>query len=181
AVVASEVRGLAQRSAQAAKEIKSLIADSAKTIEDGSQLVNDNGATLSTVVGNFKRLTTLVTDIANASREQSAGIEQVTQAVSQMDEVTQHNAALVEQATAAAVGLEDQARALVAMVRRFRLSADAVLDEVSPRAAAPSRKAKVATLPTRGSRRSGRTDLGAPLPKIKRAHGSVLNDEWEEF
>ena len=181
AVVAAEVRGLAQRSAQAAKEIKSLIADSAKTIEDGSQLVNDTGATMSTVVGNFKRLTTLVTDIANASREQSAGIEQVTQAVSQMDEVTQHNAALVEQATAAAVGLEDQARALVDMVRRFRLSADAVLDEVQPARTAAARKAKVATLPTRGNRRSGRTDVGAPLPKVKRAHGSFLNDEWEEF
>ncbi|MBT0963555.1 chemotaxis protein [Denitromonas sp. IR12] len=176
AVVATEVRGLAQRSAQAAKEIKTLIADSTKTIEDGVQLVDDTGQTMHHVVGNFERLTTLVTDIANASREQSAGIEQVTQAVSQMDEVTQHNAALVEQATAAAVGLEEQARALVDMVQQFHVSDDMPSAVAGRRA--PARGAKVATLPTRTTRRTG---IGAPLPKVKRARGSTLNDEWEEF
>ena len=178
AVVASEVRGLAQRSAQAAKEIKSLIADSVRTIEDGSQLVNDTGETMTTVVGNFKRLTVLVTDIANASREQSAGIEQVTQAVSQMDEVTQHNAALVEQATAAAVSLEDQARALVEVVHQFQLGAESVAVQPVPSAKHRTHRSKVATLPTRSARR---TQVAAPLPKVKRARGSVLEDEWEEF
>ncbi|TVO69071.1 methyl-accepting chemotaxis protein [Denitromonas ohlonensis] len=178
AVVASEVRGLAQRSAQAAKEIKSLIADSARTIEDGSQLVNDTGETMTTVVGNFKRLTALVTDIANASREQSSGIEQVTGAVSQMDEVTQHNAALVEQAAAAAASLEDQARALVDVVQQFQLGTEAVENAPASVTQGSSRKSKVATLPTRSARR---THVAAPLPKVKRARGSVLEDEWEEF
>ncbi len=181
AVVASEVRGLAQRSAQAAKEIKSLIADSARAIEDGSQLVNDTGETMTTVVGNFKRLTALVTDIANASREQSSGIEQVTHAVGQMDEVTQHNAALVEQAMAAAMSLEDQARSLVDMVQQFQLGGESAAIAPAPASKTVPRKSKVATLPTRGARRTHRTDVAAPLPKVKRARGSVLEDEWEEF
>ena len=125
AVVASEVRNLAQRSAQAAKEIKALIADSVERVDDGAKLVGEAGDAMDAVVSSFQQVTALVTEIAGASREQSSGIEQVTQAVAQMDEVTQQNAALVEEAAAAAESLEDQARALAKAVAMFRIDGGA--------------------------------------------------------
>jgi methyl-accepting chemotaxis protein len=173
AVVASEVRNLAQRSAQAAKEIKSLIADSVDKVDAGGSLVADAGQTMNEVVSNFQRLAALVTDIAAASREQSAGIEQVTRAVGQMDEVTQQNAALVEQAAAAAESLEEQARALVASVAMFQVGEARAAPAVAPRAAA-----KVAALPLRASARSGPAKA---LPKVKRSASAASVDEWEEF
>ncbi len=121
AVVATEVRNLAQRSAAAAREIKSLIAESAEQIQGGAALVNETGSTMDEVLRSFSQLAALVTGISTASREQSLSIQQVTQAVGQMDETTQQNAALVEQAAAAAESLEEQARSLVAAVRRFKL------------------------------------------------------------
>lgn len=122
AVVATEVRNLAQRSATAAKEIKQLIAESVGKVESGAQLVHESGETMDEVVTSFKLVADLVTEISNASREQSSGIGQVTQAVTQMDEVTQQNAALVEEAAAAAESLEEQARALVLAVGMFKLT-----------------------------------------------------------
>ena len=122
AVVATEVRNLAQRSATAAKEIKTLIAESLNKVDGGAKLVQEAGNTMEEVVASFQQVANLVTDIDNASREQSAGIDQVTQAVSQMDEITQQNAALVEQAAAAAESLEEQARGLVEAVATFKLS-----------------------------------------------------------
>ncbi|MDD5249773.1 MAG: methyl-accepting chemotaxis protein [Rhodocyclaceae bacterium] len=124
AVVATEVRNLAQRSATAAKEIKTLIAASVSKVEGGARLVQEAGSTMDGVVTSFQRVAALVTEIANASREQSSGIEQVTQAVGQMDEATQQNAALVEQAAAAAESLEEQASSLVQEVGSFRLVDD---------------------------------------------------------
>jgi methyl-accepting chemotaxis protein len=124
AVVATEVRSLAQRSATAAKEIKSLIAESVDKVESGAKLVEQAGSTMDEVVSSFQQVANLVTEISGASREQSAGIEQVTQAVGQMDEVTQQNAALVEEAAAAAESLEEQAQGLVQAVGLFRLSAN---------------------------------------------------------
>jgi methyl-accepting chemotaxis protein len=121
AVVATEVRNLAQRSAQAAKEIKGLIAESVDKVEGGAKLVDQAGTTMDEVVVSFRQVANLVTEISNASREQSSGIELVTQAVRQMDEVTQQNAALVEQAAAAAESLEDQARGLAQAVGSFKL------------------------------------------------------------
>jgi methyl-accepting chemotaxis protein len=123
AVVATEVRNLAQRSATAAKEIKGLIAESVREVEDGVKLVNQAGSAMDEVVTSFQQVANLVTEISGASREQSSGIEQVTQAVSQMDEVTQQNAALVEEAAAAAESLEEQARGLVQAVGSFKLPA----------------------------------------------------------
>ncbi|WP_162888580.1 methyl-accepting chemotaxis protein [Dechloromonas sp. HYN0024] len=127
AVVASEVRNLAQRSAAAAKEIKGLISDSVDKVEAGSKLVDQAGRTMDEVVSSIRRVAGLMVGISDASREQSAGIEQVSIAVSQMDEVTQQNAALVEQAAAAAESLEEQAGNLALSVAVFRLSGGVVV------------------------------------------------------
>ena len=125
AVVASEVRNLAQRSASAAKEIKTLIADSVDKVDEGSRLVDQAGTTMSQIVDRVKQVTTIMNDINNASREQSAGVNQINQAVMQMDSVTQQNAALVEQAAAAAKSLEDQAHHLSGLVSVFKIHAKA--------------------------------------------------------
>ena len=118
AVVASEVRNLAGRSATAAKEIKVLIQDSVRKVEDGSKLVGQSGETLAQIIAAVKKLSDIVSEIAAASREQSSGIEQVNKAVMQMDEATQQNAALVEQAAAASQAIADQTQALSSMVAR---------------------------------------------------------------
>ena len=137
AVVAAEVRNLAQRSALAAKEIKTLIEDSVGKVDSGAALVRQTGATMTTIVGSFEQVVGLVTEIAAASREQSEGIGQVAKAVGQMDEVTQRNAALVEEAAAAAQSLEDQATSLRRAVGVFRLDAKAAeRDAHTPDAAA---------------------------------------------
>jgi len=122
AVVAGEVRSLAQRSAQAAKEIKALIEDSVSKVGAGSEQVERAGATMQELVDSVKRVTDIMGEIASASQEQSSGIEQVNRAVSQMDTVTQQNAALVEQAAAAAGSLEEQARRLSDAVAVFRVA-----------------------------------------------------------
>ena len=123
AVVASEVRNLAQRSASAAKEIKTLIGDSVEQVEIGSRLVHDAGKTMDEVVTSVRQVADIMQEITAASAEQSAGIEQVNQAVLQMDQVTQQNAALVEEAAAAAESLQDQAQTLTELVGVFRLHA----------------------------------------------------------
>jgi len=121
AVVASEVRSLAQRSAAAAKEIKSLIDDSVEKVGTGSKLVGQAGVTMDEVVASVKRVTDVMGEITAASQEQSTGIEEVNRAITQMDEVTQQNAALVEQAAAAAQSLQDQAGRLATVVGVFKL------------------------------------------------------------
>src|SRR6185437_10447225 len=122
AVVASEVRSLAGRSATAAKEIKELIQDSVRKVEDGSVLVTQSGQTLEKIVASVKKVSDIVAEIAAASREQSSGIEQVNRAVMQMDELTQQNAALVEQATAASQAMAEQVRGLNEMLARYRIA-----------------------------------------------------------
>ena len=121
AVVASEVRNLAQRSAAAAKEIKSLIGDSVEKVEAGSKLVDDAGKTMDEIVRSVQQVAGYMNDITLASQEQSEGIEQVNQAITQMDEVTQQNAALVEQAAAAAEDMQAQATILAQLVSAFKL------------------------------------------------------------
>ena len=123
AVVASEVRNLAQRSAAAAKEIKTLIGDSSAKVEEGSRLVSDAGATMREIVDSIGRVTAIMSGIAMASQEQSAGIEQVNQAIAQMDQVTQQNAALVEEAAAASTSMKEQAQLLAELVSTFRFEA----------------------------------------------------------
>ena len=136
AVVATEVRSLAGRSATAAKEIKELIQDSVKKVEDGSTLVTQSGQTLDQIVISVKKVSDIIAEIAAASREQSAGIEQVNQAVMQMDEMTQQNAALVEQATAASQSMAEQARALTRLMQKY--NADDSYPAAVPRAAEPA-------------------------------------------
>ena len=122
AVVASEVRNLAQRSASAAKEIKSLIVDSVGKIDTGSKLVDEAGDTMEQIVLSVKQVAGIMGQIATASSEQSEGIEQVNQAISRMDQATQQNAALVEQAAAAAASMQEQASNMMQEVSAFRLS-----------------------------------------------------------
>jgi methyl-accepting chemotaxis protein len=121
AVVAGEVRSLAQRSAAAAKEIKTLIDDSVNNVAAGARQVDRAGATMNEIVRSIEHVTTIMADIANASEEQSAGIEQVNSAIVDMDRVTQQNAALVEEAAAAAEAMQEQATRLAEVVSTFKL------------------------------------------------------------
>src|SRR6185295_6896567 len=123
---ASEVRNLAQRSAAAAKEIKSLIEESVQRVESGSHLVAEAGAAMREIVGAVKQVTEIIGTIAAASQEQSGGIDQVNQAMSQIDGVTQQNAALVEEAAAAAASLQDQASQLISAVVAFKIDEDRI-------------------------------------------------------
>jgi len=156
AVVASEVRNLAGRSATAAKEIKTLIEDSVRKVEDGSGLVTQSGRTLGEIVTSVKKVSDIVAEIAAASREQSSGIEQVNRAVVQMDELTQQNAALVEEATAASQSMAGQVQELNDMLARYDLGAESATSQVLQRAPAASASTAVrnASQPTPQKTRS---------------------------
>ena len=137
AVVAGEVRTLAQRSAEAAKEIKALITTSVERVEQGTQLVDKAGATMTDIVSAIRRVTDLMAEISAASQEQSQGVAQVGEAVTQMDQTTQQNAALVEESAAAAGALRKQAQDLVQAVAVFQLPASAQHDQAA-RVVSPS-------------------------------------------
>ncbi|RCS53904.1 methyl-accepting chemotaxis protein [Bremerella cremea] len=126
AVVAGEVRNLAQRSASAAREIKTLIEDSVDKVEVGSNLVNKSGETLEEIVTSVKRVTDIVAEIAAASREQTSGIEQINKAVAQMDQVTQSNASQTEEMSGTAVSLSEQAEQLKVVVSQFNLNRETI-------------------------------------------------------
>ena len=138
AVVASEVRNLAQRSAGAAKEIKTLINDSVEKVEAGNKLVARAGTTMTDVVASIQRVTDIMGEITTASREQEVGIEQINQAITEMDTVTQQNAALVEEAAAATGALEQQAAHLAEVVSVFKLDTGARV--AAPMAQKPQKK-----------------------------------------
>jgi methyl-accepting chemotaxis protein len=163
AVVAAEVRNLAQRSANAAKEIKALISDSVGKVESGSKLVSAAGQTMDEIVVSVRRVTDIMAEISAASQEQSDGIEQVNTAVVQMDKITQQNAALVEEAAAAAKSLEDQTDGLAGMVAAFKLGEKRA---VPPRTAPPP------------------APRSAPGRKLKVVSGSAVqaaDDDWQQF
>ena len=203
AVVASEVRNLAQRSAAAAKEIKTLIGDSVEKVERGSKLVGQAGVTMDEVVASVRRVTDIMSEIANASAEQSAGIEQVNLSIIEMDGMTQQNAALVEEAAAAAQSLQDQAGELARVVSIFKLSEGEQYQVEAP-AAAPAAGTAVAVRPAAAKRPApalkkpaarkpaaaapaaaqdeaqGGAQDRTPAAKPKKA-ATVASDEWEEF
>ncbi|WMY76162.1 methyl-accepting chemotaxis protein II [Buttiauxella selenatireducens] len=158
AVVAGEVRNLAQRSAQAAKEIKLLIEDSVSRVDTGSVLVESAGETMSDIVNAVTRVTDIMGEIASASDEQSRGIDQVALAVSEMDRVTQQNASLVEESASAAAALEEQASMLNQLVAAFHLQAEP--------AATPPVIASTST---------------APVRKTSKPAVSGHDDNWETF
>jgi len=173
AVVASEVRTLAQRSASAAKDIKGLISDSVKKIENGNFLVSKSGDTMKEIVTSIKRVNDIMSEIAAASAEQSTGIEEVSTAVSQMDEMTQQNAALVEQAAAAAESLQSQADQLTRRVALFRLANENGVHEVAHKA--PLLSSPKNHQPPRRDISSAPASAPRGLPK------SASDDDWEEF
>jgi methyl-accepting chemotaxis protein len=176
AVVAAEVRNLAKRSADAAKEIKGLIRESVAKSEDGNKVAAHAGETIQQVVTNVQRVTSLVSEIANATQEQSTGLNEINKAVVQMDEVTQQNAALVEEAAAAAESLDEQAHALTEIVARFKTGV-AVRRATSH--GVPSAASRPAARPSQASvKRAVRPELATsrkPVPTPK-------NDgDWEAF
>ncbi|WP_413439536.1 methyl-accepting chemotaxis protein [Sulfuriferula sp. GW1] len=174
AVVAAEVRNLAQRSAGAAKEIKSLIEDSVDKVDVGGKLVDEAGKTMEEIVNSVKRVTDIMSEIAAASQEQSSGIEQVNQAVGQMDEATQQNAALVEQAAAAAESLQDQAAKLAQAVSVFNLGTGSQTSH-SQQMDIPVLHNQVKPQPKAAPARL------AAKPKKLAAGGGGGSQEWEEF
>ncbi|MFI8570883.1 methyl-accepting chemotaxis protein [Stenotrophomonas bentonitica] len=176
AVVASEVRTLAQRSAGAAKEIKGLIDDSVGKVAEGSQLVNQAGATMGEIVASVQRVTDIMAEISAASQEQSAGIDQVNQTVVQMDETTQQNAALVEEATAAARAMEEQATQLADAVAIFRLD-----NQVAQAVSAVTARAVAGMPPVRPASRPTPVAPRAATP-MRPARSTPADDgNWQEF
>jgi methyl-accepting chemotaxis protein len=184
AVVASEVRSLAGRSAEAAKEIKSLISASVERVEQGTALVDQAGSTMTEVVTSIRRVTDIMGEISAASSEQAAGVAQVGEAVTQMDQVTQQNAALVEEMAAAASSLNSQAGDLVQAVSVFKLG--------SGHATFVNRRPTKANAPKapRPSAQVSSTARPKPLPKPKPASisgpgpaSAAASDggEWESF
>jgi methyl-accepting chemotaxis protein len=191
AVVASEVRSLAQRSAAAAKEIKTLIDDSVEKVDTGSKLVEQAGATMDEVVVSVKRVTDIVGEISSASQEQSAGIDQVHRAITQMDDVTQQNAALVEEAAAASRSMQDQAANLAQVVSVFKLVEN---NQAVPHTAPPVRQPlNITPQPERLAKpKAAGKKPAAPVPAIstpksvpksqpKSVPVNDTNDNWEEF
>ncbi|WFN57537.1 methyl-accepting chemotaxis protein [Dickeya lacustris] len=166
AVVAGEVRSLAQRSAQAAKEIEGLISESVSLVNSGSALVDKAGQTMHDIVQAVTSVTDIMNEIASASDEQSRGITQVGQAISEMDSVTQQNASLVQQASAAAASLEDQARVLTQAVSAFKLVADSRAYQAL--ASAPSSRGAL-------------SKPGLVTPSLAKPKARAGSDNWETF
>ena len=203
AVVAGEVRNLAQRSAEAAKEIKSLITASVERVEQGTLLVDKAGTTMTEVVGAIRRVTDIMGEISAASSEQSQGVSQVGEAVTQMDQVTQQNAALVEEMAAAAGSLSHQAQALVGAVAVFKLSTDQAR---ASQGSAPAAHPAPAAAPASAARGGGAGSMApkkilalraaptspahkaaaapspaAPTAQARKPVAAGAEDDWESF
>ncbi len=176
-VVATEVRNLAQRSANAARESKLLIQNSIQKVRNGTEFVNETGKSLNEIVGGVKQVSSIIAQIASASAQQSAGIEQVNLAVAQMDEITQQNAALAEQAAAASVSMNDQTANMRDLLAFFHLNAEA---------ASVSRTTPLR--PTAGNTKNlnnetrGKKSLEKPVsPSVIVASNATDDSEWDEF
>jgi methyl-accepting chemotaxis protein len=162
AVVANEVRALAQRSADAAQEIGQLISNSSKQVEGGVNLVGEAGKALGRIIGSVDEISTLVSQIAMAADQQSSALAQVNTAITEMDKVTQQNAAMVEESNAAARSLTDEATGLARLVGRFDTGAGQV-------AVRPEPKARRASAPRRNTARALQSNLATAV------------DDWNEF
>jgi methyl-accepting chemotaxis protein len=193
AVVASEVRSLAQRSAAAAKEIKALIDDSVEKVNAGTQLADKAGSTMNEVVTSVKRVTDIIGEIADASAEQTAGIEQVNQAIAAMDQATQQNAALVEESAAAAATMREQAANLSRVIGGFVVSSQeakpgAQIHLISSQGAkAAAARAPRPPKPAAGAAPASGTGASARKPAAKAAAAGGArrpakpDTDWEEF
>ena len=173
AVVAGEVRNLAQRSAGAAKEIKDLIRDSVEKVDNGTELVNESGTTLTEIVDAVEKVSTMIKEISDAAIEQSAGIEEVNKAISQMDEMTQQNAALVEEASAASETMTEQARSMLDLVSFFQMASGS---DVGGFSGAPAGRAAPAMSMAPVQSTPKATPIAASRPVVKDD-----GDDWQEF
>ncbi|WP_353223516.1 methyl-accepting chemotaxis protein [Salinisphaera hydrothermalis] len=171
AVVASEVRNLASRSATAAKDIKTLVDESAQKVADGSKQVELSGKTLNEIIESINQVSNIISDIATAGSEQAQGIDQVNTAVSQMDSVTQQNAALVEESAAASASLEEQAQQLNTQIAFFKLPEDAT----GARDAQPSARRTVSSPRSEGKR------TAPPATKPKSESNPSDAEDWATF
>ncbi|WLQ16579.1 CHASE3 domain-containing protein [Hahella aquimaris] len=181
AVVAGEVRDLARRSASAAKEIKTLIVDSTKRVEDGSTQVNHSGETLRKIVDSVKDVVMVIEEIATSATEQSQGIEQVNLAVAQMDQMTQQNAALVEEASAASEAMSDQAAAMLSLMSFFKSNQLEAGTEATIRQDMQSQERPE---PDKGSTNNAAKSTKAskkPKPARATSSSSAGESDWEEF
>jgi len=186
AVVASEVRNLAGRSATAAKEIKELIEDSGAKVDEGSRLVNESGEMLEEIVNGVKKVTDIVGEIAAASQEQSAGIDEVNKAIVQLDELTQQNAALVEEASAASQAMGEQADDLNEMMTFFTVDHDAQVSAPASNDSLPGgTEHRSADRPWTGPKAAEKSqkveEAAAPAASKRKAATAAGDQEWEEF
>ncbi len=190
AVVAAEVRNLAQRSASAAKEIKTLIDNSVEKVDSGTKLVDQAGVAMTNIVTSIQKVSDVVSEISNASHEQSSGIDQINQAVIHMDESTQQNAALVEQAAAAASSLQEQANKLTQVVSVFKLNSSGGGGGIHQRHSSgraqmamstESTPAKPAPKPAPKSAPKARPAAPALNATTSSKSAKAETDDWEEF
>jgi uncharacterized phage infection (PIP) family protein YhgE len=178
------VRSLAGRSADAAKEIKSLINASVERVEQGTVLVDKAGVTMAEVVSSIRRVTDIMGEISAASRQQSSGVAQVGEAVTQMDQATQQNAALVEQMAAAASSLKSQAGELVSAVSVFKISGSESLHSAAPlqtRPTAEHRAIQSVNAPRSLLKAGPKSMKSAPTKPALAAPVKGGGDEWETF
>lgn len=187
AVVAAEVRNLAQRSAAAAKEIKTLIDTSVEKVEVGTKLVGQAGVTIDQVVSSVKHVTDIISEISAASQEQSVGIEHVNHAIIEMDSMTQQNAALVEEAAAAAHSLQEQASELAKLVGVFKLSGHEhratqnLAKRVEPQPVAKPRSSAVKSLPAAKASKPVQVSKPASVKPAPAKASKNDEDDWVEF
>ena len=187
AVVAAEVRTLAGRSAAAAKEIKNLISDSVGKVKEGSALVDQSGAALEEIGLAVRKVNEMVVEIADACREQAAGIEQVNKAVTQMDGVTQQNAALVEQAAAASQAISERAAELAGLVQHYNVGRDAAAQVPGSYLGAPRKPAAAEVSAPAVERRSANRPWSqakagpADAPVPRKAAAGDEGEDWEQF
>jgi methyl-accepting chemotaxis protein len=170
--VAGEVRLLAQRSAEAAKEIKGLIGASVEKVEHGAKLVQDAGQTMSELVGSVRRVSDIIGEITAGAAEQRDGIDQVNRAVAQLDQMTQQNAALVEESAAAADSMKHQAGRLSELVSTFRLGSDT---------APPSSHAPPPAAHEIAARRVIQAAAAKPAPRNLPTPAAPADSDWESF